>query len=75
MLSLIAAPAFGHAHDAKAAVPSAAPVVVKQEKNEFIKVPSLSFSGDVSFELALVDNKIKKMKKFKVFEWGLGVCF
>lgn len=75
MLSLIAAPVFGHAHDAKAAAPSAAPVVVKQEKNEFIKVPSLSFSGDVAFELALVDNNIKKNEEIQGVRMGMGRLF
>ena len=75
VLSLVAAPVFGHAHDAKAAAPSAAPVVVKQEKNEFIKVPSLSFSGDVAFELALVDNKIKKHEEIQGVRMGMGRLF
>ncbi len=75
ILSLLVAPAYAHSHDEKSKIASIAPVAVKQDKNEFIKTPTLSFSGDVAFELGLVDNKIKKNEDIQGVRMGMGRLF
>jgi hypothetical protein len=76
MLSLVITPAFAHSPDAKTVGTSPVAVpVVKETKNPFVSVPSLSFSGDVAFELATIDNKIKKNDEIQAIRMGLGKLF